>query len=102
MKTNVNNGSVNNSGVTMVWVAGMQVPSDKVEARLAALARGRRIHQEMIEAQNELRAEETRDLLEKGYSQVEINNLFRQRRIEDLEYRGYGVSRRVPRVKRPA
>lgn len=96
-----NNGSVNN-GVTMVWVAGMQVPESKVQARLEALARGRRIHQEFLEAQAEARAEETRDLLEKGYTQVEINNLFRQRHIEDLEARGFGVSKRVVRISVPA
>ena len=99
MKTNVNNGSNN---AVMVNVAGMYVPADKVEARLAALARGRKIHQEMIEAQMDARAEETRDLLEKGYTQVEINNLYRQRRIEDLESRGFGRSKRIVRISVPA
>lgn len=99
MRTNVNN---NGSNTVMVNVAGMMVTPDKVEARLAALARGRHIHQEMIDAQAEARAEETRELLEKGYSQVEINNLFRQRHIEDLEARGFGKSKRIVRISVPA
>ncbi len=100
MRTNVNNNGSNT--VVMVNVAGMMVTPDKVEARLAALARGRQIHQEMIDAQAEARTEETRELLEKGYSQVEINNLFRQRHIEDLEARGFGKSKRVVRISVPA
>ena len=96
------NVRTNNGSEKLVNVAGMMVTPDKVEARLAALARGRRIHEEMLQAQRELRDEETRDLLEKGYTDVEINNMFRQRHLEDLEYRGFGVSKRVPRVKRPA
>ena len=100
MKTNVNNNGSNT--VVMVNVAGMMVTPDKVQARLEALARGRQIHQEMIDAQAEARTEETRELLEKGYSQVEINNLFRQRHIEDLEARGFGKSKRVVRISVPA
>lgn len=98
MKTNVNNGN----NAVMVNVAGMMVPQEKVQARLAALARGRRIHQELIEAQAEARAEETEKLLECGYTQVEINNLFSARRIQDLESRGFGISKRVVRVAVPS
>ena len=92
----------NNGSEKMVNVAGLFVPESKVQARLDALAHGRKIHEEMLQVQRELRAEETRDLLEKGYSQVEINNLMRQRHLEDFEARGFGVSKRVVRVKRPA
>ncbi|MEE6206703.1 MAG: hypothetical protein VZR95_01450 [Alphaproteobacteria bacterium] len=103
MRTNVNNNGSNNTvNNNLVCVAGMMVTPDKVQARLEALARGRHIHQEMIDAQAEARAEETRELLEKGYSQVEINNLFRQRHIEDLEARGFGKSKRVVRISVPA
>ena len=94
----VNNGS----NTVMVNVAGMYVPADKVEARLAALARGRKIHQEMIEAQMDARAEETRDLLEKGWTQVEINRMFSARHIADLENRGFGRSKRIVRISVPA
>ena len=96
MKNEVNNN------VTMVNVAGMMVPEDKVEARLQALARGRQIHEDMVAAKEAYRAREAEELKKKGYTTVEINNYFRREELEDKIYRGFGVSRRCVRIQIPA
>lgn len=90
----------NNQSVKLVWVAGVQVPEDKVEGRLRALqvARERKALYNAIEAKRQ--AEETEDMLKRGYTMAEINCLRHANRIRHMEAIGLGITTRC-RIGQP-
>ena len=80
--------------VKLVWVAGMQIPENKVEGRIKALqqAQERKALHNTIEAMR--MQEETEQLLKQGYTMPEINCLRHANRISRLENAGFGTSTR--------
>ena len=88
--------------VKLVWIAGMQVPEDKVQGRLNALRQARERKEAYMAEEARQMDEEEKEMLKKGYTKTEITCLRHANRISRLEAMGYGVSRRVKRITVPA
>lgn len=88
--------------VKLVWIAGMQVPEDKVQGRLNALRQARERKEFYMAEEARQMAEEEKEMLKKGYTKTEITCLRHANRISKLEAMGYGVSHRVKRITVPA
>ena len=79
-----------NSSVKLVWCAGIQIPADKVEGRLKALAQGRALKTLLADDQ----AKEDKRLADEGYKPEEIACLRHVNRIRQMEAQGFGTSSR--------
>ena len=83
-----------NQSIKLVWVAGIQVPENKVEGRLRALAQAQERKALHNAIENKRMHEETEEMLKQGYTMPEINCLRHANRISRLENAGFGTSTR--------